>query len=185
MSARLKLGAQAVAVAGVAALAVLLVWRLTHQTQPPKVGGPAPAFSLARLDGKGSLSLASLRGKTVILNFWASWCDPCKREAPALEQVWKQYRGDNVVVIGVDSNDVAGDARRFVSAHGLTYPIVRDGGGTVASSRYGISALPVTYVINPQGRLVGERVLGPVDEKQHADLLHRNLEAALKAGRTS
>ena len=185
MSARLKLGAQAVAVAGVAALAALLVWRLTHQTPPPRVGAPAPAFSLARLDGAGKLSLASLRGKTVILNFWASWCGPCKREAPALEQVWREYRGRDVVVVGVDSNDVASDARRFVSAHGITYPVVRDGGGTVASDRYGIAALPVTYVVNRNGRLVGDRVLGPVDEKAHSDLLRRNLAAAMKALKSS
>jgi cytochrome c biogenesis protein CcmG/thiol:disulfide interchange protein DsbE len=179
--ARLKLGAQAVAVAGVAALLALLVWRLTHQTPPPKVGGPAPNFALRRLDGTATMSLASLRGKTVVLNFWASWCGPCKQEAATLEQLWNQYRGRGVVFVGVDSNDTASDARRFVAAHGITYPVVSDGGGRVAADRYGIAGLPVTYVIDRQGRLVGDRVLGPVDEKAHGDLFRRNLAAAMRS----
>ena len=179
MPARLKLGAQALAVAGVAALLTVLVWRLTHQTPPPKVGQPAPAFSLGRLDRKGTLSLASLRGKTVVLNFWASWCGPCKREAPALEKLWRDYRGKGVVVLGVDSNDLSGDARRFLSAHRITYPVVSDPNGLVAANRYGIAALPVTYVIDSRGRVVGGEVLGPISEKAYADTFHRNFEAAL------
>ncbi len=167
MAARLKLGAQAVAVAGVAALLVLLVWRITHRPPPPRVGAPAPGFSLRRLDGTKTVSLAGLRGKTVVLNFWASWCGPCKAEAATLERLWQRYRGKGVVFLGVDSNDAASDARRFVAAHGITYPVVRDAHGLVAANRYGIAALPVTYVIDPRGRLVGDRVLGPVNEKVH------------------
>jgi len=176
---RLRLAAQVVAVAGVAALASLLVWRLTHQTPPPKVGKPAPNFSLSRLDRTGTVSLRSLRGKTVVLNFWASWCDPCKREAPTLERFWQQNRGKGVVVLGVDSNDSQSDARRFVSAHGITYPLASDPNGIVAANRYDVAALPVTYVIDRSGRIVGQRVLGPISEKQYADAFHRNLEAAL------
>jgi cytochrome c biogenesis protein CcmG/thiol:disulfide interchange protein DsbE len=176
--APVKLAAQAAAVMGVAALATLLVWRLTHQTPPPAVGAPAPGFSLSRLDRTGKLSLASLRGKTVVLNFWASWCEPCKREAPALEQLWRRYRGSNVVVLGVDSNDTSRDARRFLGAHGITYPVVSDPGGLVAANRYGIGALPVTYVLDARGRVVGGRVLGPISDKGYADAFHRDFEAA-------
>ena len=181
MRGRLKLGAQAVAVAGVAALAAVLVWRLTHRTPPPKVGGPAPAFSLARLDGTGSLSLRSLRGKTVVLNFWASWCDPCKQEAPALEKVWNEYRGRGVVVLGIDSEDVRGDARRFLSAHGITYPVVVDPNGGLAKGPYALPGYPVTYVIDRAGRVVGDRVLGPISEQAHATVFDRDLQAALKS----
>src|SRR5690348_16291041 len=101
----LKLGAQALAVAGVGLLGTLLVWKLTHQTPPPKVGKPAPVFSLQRLSGDGDVSLRSFRGKTVVINFFASWCDPCKREAPVLERLWQQDREHGLVVLGVDAND--------------------------------------------------------------------------------
>ena len=181
MPARLKLGAQALAVAGVVALGVVLVWNLTHQTPPPRVGGPAPAFSLPRLDGKGSVSLASLRGKTVVLNFFASWCDPCKREAPDLQALWSRYRGKGVVVLGVDSGDARGDARRFLAAHGITYPIVFDPNETLALGNYALPGLPVTYVIDPAGRIVGERVLGPISDKGFSSAFRRNFDAALRS----
>jgi peroxiredoxin len=177
----LKLGAQALAVAGVGVLATLLVWNLTHQTPPPKVGAPAPAFSLRRLSGEGDVSLRSLRGKTVVLNFFASWCDPCKREAPVLEQLWRQDRARGLVVLGIDANDARGDARKFVQKHDVTYPVLFDHDGKVASDRYGIQDLPVTYVLNPRGRIVGGQILGPVNEHVHSEALSRYVHAALKS----
>jgi cytochrome c biogenesis protein CcmG, thiol:disulfide interchange protein DsbE len=173
------MGARALAVAGVAMLATILVWRLTHHTPPPKVGAPAPAFSLRRLDGSGSVSLASLRGKTVVLNFWASWCEPCKREAPALERLWRRYRGRDVVVLGVDTGpDAKSDGRRFVAAHGLTYPIVFDPNALVAANSYDVAGLPVTYVLDRRGRVVGGGVLGPISDGGYAEAFRRDLEAA-------
>jgi cytochrome c biogenesis protein CcmG/thiol:disulfide interchange protein DsbE len=176
---RLKLGAQALAIAAVGVLGALLVWNLTHQIPPPKVGAPAPAFSLPKLEGDGHLSLASLRGKTVVLNFFASWCHPCKEEAPALERVWRDYRSRGVVVLGIDTNDASSDARTFVSAHGITYPTV-GGAGYVLAGRYGVPDLPATFVINPRGRIVGGEILGPVSESVHSQELLRYLDAALK-----
>jgi len=179
---RLKLGAQALAVAGVATLATLLVWKLTHQTPPPKVGARAPTFSLARLSGGGTVSLASLRGKTVVLNFFASWCGPCKREAPVLENLWRQDRTDRLVVLGVDTGpDARSDGRHFVEAHGITYPVVFDPNADIAASRYDLPGLPVTYVLNPRGRIVGDPVLGPVSDNGYRQLFKRELKAALKA----
>jgi len=178
--ARLKRPAQAVAVAGVTALGALLIWNLTHQTPPPKVGAPAPAFSLRRLIGSGELSLASFRGKTVVLNFFASWCDPCKREAPALEKVWKEYRGRGVVVLGIDSGDAASDARHFLAVHGITYPVAFDHDESQAL-KYGIPGLPVTFVINPAGRVVGGEIVGPVTDHPYAQTFKRDLDAAIKA----
>ncbi len=181
MGRRLKLGAQVLAVAGVGVLGGILGWNLTHQTPPPKVGAPAPAFSLPRLDGDGPLSLASLRGKTVVLNFFASWCDPCKREAPVLESLWKQDRADHLVVLGVDANDSHGDALRFVHAHGLTYPVVFDQNALVAANRYDIANLPVTYVLNSKGRIVGGQILGPVSDHPYARTFDRYVHAALRS----
>jgi cytochrome c biogenesis protein CcmG/thiol:disulfide interchange protein DsbE len=178
VSGWLKLGGQAVAVAVVSALAVMLVWRLTHQTPSPRVGGPAPAFTLRRLDGRGSISLASLRGKTVVLNFWASFCYACKRDSVALERLWRQERGNGVVVLGVDSNDSATDARRFVRAHGITYPVVSDPGGSISGGRYDIAYLPVTYVVDRRGRVVGGQVFGPISDSPIAAELARDLHAA-------
>jgi peroxiredoxin len=177
----LKLGAQALAVAGVGVLATLLVWNLTHQTPPPKVGAPAPTFSLGRLGGAGDLSLRSLRGKTVVLNFFASWCDPCKREAPVLEQLWRDDKSHGLVVVGVDANDARGDALKFVHKHDVTYPVVFDHNGAVASNRYGIADLPVTYVLNPRGRIVGGQILGPVNEHVHSEALSRYVHAAMQS----
>ena len=181
MAGPLKLGAQALAVFGVGVLASLLVWRLTHQTPPPKVGARAPAFSLHRLTGEGDLSLSSFRGKTVVLNFFASWCEPCKREAPYLESVWRRYRSDGLVVLGVDSGDARGDAQRFLTAHGVTYPIVFDPGEKLAQGSYALPGLPVTYVINPAGRIVGDRLLGAVSDKGYSQPFTRELKAALTA----
>ena len=179
MEGPLKLGAQALAMMGVGILASLLVWKLTHQTPPPKVGAPAPAFSLRRLTGEGDLSLRSLRGKTVVLNFFASWCNPCKREAPVLEQLWRRERDNRLVVLGVDTGpDSAGDGRRFVEAHGITYPVVFDPNAGIASNRYALPGLPVTYVLNPEGRIVGNPVLGPVSDKGYSEEFTRELKAA-------
>jgi cytochrome c biogenesis protein CcmG, thiol:disulfide interchange protein DsbE len=177
----LKLGGQALAVAGVGFLAALLIWHLTHQTPPPKAGSKAPAFSLPRLQGSGHISLASFRGKTVVLNFFASWCAPCKEEAPALESIWRHNRSENVVVLGIDSGDSRGSARRFLGAHGVTYPIAFDPDEKLAQGPYSLPGLPVTYVINPAGRVVGAPVLGPVSDSAYSGTFKRELKAAESA----
>jgi cytochrome c biogenesis protein CcmG/thiol:disulfide interchange protein DsbE len=172
----LKLTGQVVALAAVAGLLGLLVWKLTHQTKAPKIGGRAPAFSLRRVDSDGRVTLASLRGKPVVLNFWASWCVPCKGEATMLQSAFEQYRKQGVVFLGVDYHDVTSDARTFLSHHGVTYPTVQDGSGKVADS-YGVVAVPETYFINRQGRLVGVHIVGTVVNQK--DAFHRGVQAAL------
>jgi cytochrome c biogenesis protein CcmG, thiol:disulfide interchange protein DsbE len=175
----LVLAAQTLAIVAVGVLAGVLVWQLTHQPPPPRVGQRAPAFSLEKLNGDGTVSLASLRGRAVVLNFFASWCGPCKREAPALEKVWRDYRSHGVVVLGIDTNDSSNQAEQFISAHGVTYPTV--GGGGQLTGKYGIPGLPATYVLNREGRIVGGEILGPVSDQAYAQELSRYLDSAQKS----
>ena len=160
MTRRLKTTAQLIAFACVAGLLALLVWSVVHQQHAPGVGSVAPAFTLRRLEGTGRVSLASYRGKPVVLNFWASWCEPCKGEAAVLQRDWTDYRARGVVFLGVDYHDLNSDARRFVSAHALTFPMLQDGSGQV-TGRYGVSQVPETYVLNRQGRIVAH-LAGPI-----------------------
>lgn len=176
----LKLTGQAVALAAVVALLALLIWRLTHQNHPPKIGGAAPNFTLARLEGTGDLALASLRGHPVVVNFWASWCVPCKGEAQLLEQQYAQYKKQGVVFLGIDYHDVASDARTFLEHHGITYPTLKDGSGAVGD-KYGITGVPETYFISRTGRLVGVHVLGPITDSKFRQQFEQGLRAALNS----
>src|SRR5436190_12298389 len=112
----------------------------------------APDHALPRLDGPGEQSLADYRGRVVVLNFWASWCTPCRVEAPLLEQTQKQLAARGTV-LGVTYKDYAADSRKFVRKFGLTYPNLRDDRLQLAP-RYGTSALPETFVIDRRGRIV-------------------------------
>ncbi|MDR7484098.1 MAG: TlpA disulfide reductase family protein [Armatimonadota bacterium] len=113
----------------------------------------APAFSLPRLNAEGTLSLDSLRGRVVVINFWASWCVPCRDEAPALEATWQRYRDRGVVVLGVNVQDLIPKARQFLNETGATYPQVRDKDNTVYRA-YGLTGVPETFFISRDGRIV-------------------------------
>lgn len=146
-------------------LAFLLIQLLTPATTPssdPIVGHPAPNFSLAALKpatGKGTLSLADFKGKAIILNFWASWCAPCKEELPLLESTWKQMQaqGKDVIVIGIDYQESSSAATSFLQQNGITYPAALDASGSVAST-YGITSLPDTFFINRNGTVVSKEL---------------------------
>ena len=169
-------------VAAVAALLGLLIWKVVHQNKgvAAKLGNgrtpAAPHFDLSRLDRQGKLSLASLRGKVVVLNFWASWCGPCKSEAPRFEAAWRRYHAQGVVVVGVDAQDFSGDARRFIRRFKLTYPNVHDGPGNVLP-KYGVTGFPETYFVGRNGRLVGDRVQGEISEQQLTSGIERALQS--------
>jgi len=180
VTGRLKATAQLIAFACVAGLLALLVWSVVHEQHAPGVGSMAPAFTLRRLEGPGRVSLASYRGKPVVLNFWASWCEPCKSEAAVLERDWTSYRGRGVVFLGVDYHDLNSDARRFVSAHALTFPMLQDGSGNV-TSRYGISQVPETYVLNRQGQVVAH-LRGPITDPGFAGQFRSAISKAASSG---
>ena len=184
MAGRVKLLPQAAAVSVVASLLALLGWQVAAEGKVRSLADrleagespQAPAFDVPLLNGDGSLSLASLRDKAVVLNFWASWCEPCKEEAPRLEAASKRYRDRGVVIVGIDAQDFRKDARGFVSRYGLTYPIVHDGPGATIG-RYGVTGFPETWFVGRNGRLVGERIQGPVSDEQLAQGIERALEA--------
>jgi cytochrome c biogenesis protein CcmG, thiol:disulfide interchange protein DsbE len=141
---------------------------------------PAPGFDLpvlqegelggelsGRLEGAladGRLSLDELEGAPVVLNFWASWCLPCREEAPLLERSWRAARADGVVLVGLNMQDLTGDARAFMREFGNSYPNVRDQSNGVARN-WGVTGLPETFFVTAGGDIVGH-VIGVVSEEQ-------------------
>jgi len=123
---------------------------------------PAPAFELPKLGGGGSESLADYRGQVVVLNFWASWCKPCRDESPLLERWHRRIRDRGATVLGVDILDVTGRAQDFVDEYGLTYPMLKDKDGE-GLDKFGVVAYPETFVIDRHGRIAAV-ARGPVDD---------------------
>jgi cytochrome c biogenesis protein CcmG/thiol:disulfide interchange protein DsbE len=157
---RLKLAGQIGAIGLVAALLGLLVWKVVEDDRSnvaaavTKGRSPEPVdFELKRLNGDGTLKLSSLRGKVIVVNFWAAWCDPCKSEAPRFQAAYERY-GERVEFVGVDTADFSGDARDFLERYGVTYPNVRDPGSGVLQD-YGGLPLPRTFVIDRSWRVSG------------------------------
>ncbi len=129
-------------------------------------GVPAPDFTLPLLDGTGTLQVSELRGQAVVLNFWASWCAPCRAEAPMLNNAARAYAPRGVRFVGVDLQDSLEEARGFVARYGLSYPNVADSRGE-ASFKYAVSGLPTTFFIGREGQVL-RRWTGPLSEKQLA-----------------
>lgn len=175
----------------------LLVYGLTTQGSSERVdeslangeAPEAPEFDLAVLEqgvltsdlerrlgeplASGSFGLADLSGTPFVLNFWASWCPPCRAEAPILEQGWQRHQREGVIYLGLDMQDLSGDARAFVEEFDLTYPQIREPEDMVARS-YGATGLPETYFVSGEGRIVAH-VVGVVSAEQ--------LDAGVKAAR--
>ena len=163
------------------------------RTQAPKVreGAVAPDFSLSTVGG-GTLSSSELRGTPVVINFWASWCDPCNQEAPDLEATWKQYQAKGVRVVGVDYEDQPADAQAFMNKYGISYPSVVDRGGELATA-FGVRGVPETFFIDAQfhffaigqgeeqGNRFGTRILGAVSRPQ----LKSQIDAMLAAAKSN
>jgi cytochrome c biogenesis protein CcmG/thiol:disulfide interchange protein DsbE len=122
----------------------------------------APAIALPRLDGGDATSLTAYRGQVVVLNYWASWCTPCRQEAPLLERWQARMASRGGTVLGIDALDVTSDARAFIRELHVTYPMLRDRDGET-QKRFGVRGFPETIVLDRRGRVAGVR-RGPVDD---------------------
>ncbi len=114
-------------------------------------GGVAPDFTIRTYDGK-TFTLTQNRGKVVLINFWASWCGPCRSEAPDLNAIWDEYKDQDVVFIGVDHLDNEKDARAFLQEFGVEF-MAGPESGTEVSDRYRVKGVPETYIVDKQGNL--------------------------------
>jgi peroxiredoxin len=126
-----------------------------------EVGAIAPDFSLVTLDGN-SVRLSDFHGKPVILNFWATWCAPCREEMPALEEIWQQYGQGDVVVLGVDQGESTAVVERFIREKvNTSFPILLDRDHTIGDS-YFVRSLPTTFFIDAKGFIREIRIGGPL-----------------------
>jgi cytochrome c biogenesis protein CcmG, thiol:disulfide interchange protein DsbE len=169
----------AIAVLAVLAVVGLLTFGLLSKgSSGVALGEAAPSPTLPRLEGGGAGALSDYRGRWVLVNFWASWCVPCRQEAPDLERFQRRHGGADFTVLGIDSRDLSGDGRAFVRRYGLSYPQLRDGNGAAAHD-FGTTGVPENFLIGPDGKV---RLLlrGPVDD----EYLNRYVAPMLPGGRS-
>jgi len=141
------------------------------------VGDPVPDKALPTLPGPGHGSIAEHRGEWVLVNLWASWCPPCREEAPVLERFYRRYRTQGVTVVGIDVQDNRDDAVAFLHDHPTTYPQLRSIGNE-RSAAFGSIGTPENFLVDPRGRLaliwrapvddriLRERVVPPIEGRQ-------------------
>ena len=145
---------------GVAALLALLVYGVALKSGGNKFDNalaegkrlPAPVRQVRVLNDTGTKSIEDFRGKVVLLNFWASWCEPCKAESPAIERAYSKYAKDGLIVLGADVDDLSKDANQFVIENKLTYPILRYS-SVNATKDFGTKRMPETFVIDREGNV--------------------------------
>jgi thiol-disulfide isomerase/thioredoxin len=158
-----------------------LLPRVLQHHHGAHVGRDAPDFALALVanasplgDGEPTLRLHDLRGRAVLLDFWATWCEPCRMQAPIVDQLARRWRDRGVVVVGVDTDAPGeGDPRSFALARGLSYPIVHDRVG-VASRAYEVEELPTLVVVSRTGKIVAVRT-GVTDDAELERLIREAL----------
>jgi cytochrome c biogenesis protein CcmG/thiol:disulfide interchange protein DsbE len=133
-------------------------------------GQPAPAFTLAALDSGQRVTLEQFKGRPVVINFWASWCGPCKMEHPVLEWGQREF-GDQAQFLGIVFEDTEDNARQFLNQYGMSFPQLLDARSTVAVD-YGVAGVPETYFIDTRGIIQGKHV-GPIDPQSLKNWIDR------------
>lgn len=138
----------------------VLAFRLwdTDTTQQ-RASGPAPNFTFTTFDGQ-TINTADLKGKGVVVNFWASWCDPCRDEAAFLQEASEREKDKGIIFLGLDYLDQEPQAKAYLAQYGITYPSGPDI-QSQAARQYGIKGVPETYFVSPQGEIV-QAVIGPI-----------------------
>ena len=174
---------RAAAAVVVLALLGLLVWDLVYQNGPGVAatvdkGEPAaaPALRLPRLTGGGTLDLASLRGKVVVVNFWQSTCYPCKLEARDVAAAARYWGTRGVVFLGVDAQDLKSAGRAYLKKYGITYPNVRDAIGKTWA-KWGVIGVPETFFVDRRGRVVPPHITGQASRQAIDDGVRRALQS--------
>ena len=126
------------------------------------VGKQSPPFESLDIGTGQVVSLADYEGMPIMINFWASWCPPCRAEAPGLEKIWRENMDSGLVLLGVNVQDAEGDALKYLKDFGITFPNILDHGGQITID-YGVTGLPVTFFVNRDGRVLG-RWVGAISE---------------------
>ncbi|HTP09116.1 MAG TPA: TlpA disulfide reductase family protein [Anaerolineae bacterium] len=169
-----------VAIGIIGLFVVILALSLFRANQTQPTSGPAPDFELTLFDGyqgnagKTPIKLSDLKGKVVVLNFWASWCIPCAQEAADLQATYQKYKDKDVVFLGVDWTDIEGDARNYLSRFGITYANGPDL-QTKIGPRYRITGVPETYVIDRDGNVQFTKI-SPTTVAELSGVLDRLLQ---------
>jgi cytochrome c biogenesis protein CcmG/thiol:disulfide interchange protein DsbE len=148
----------------------------TEVGRSPLIGKEAPDFELPTLEGDGTVRLSDHRGEVVVINFWASWCNPCRDEHPDLQAAWNTYRDRGMVLLGVMYQDTEAGAREYLEELGGDWPILEDPGARAAID-YGVYGVPETVFIGPDGK-VAHKVVGPVTYHQLSSWITRLSGAA-------
>lgn len=155
------------------ALLVLALMAFGAQAALP-AGKTAPDFTLKSLTGK-NLKLSDYRGQVVLINFWASWCGPCRQEMPRLNKLYQDFRRAGFVILGVNVDDKRATARRFAQQLSVSFPVVHDSRKQV-SQRYGLDAMPYTVIVDRDGKVAQvHRGYRSGVEKQYRDVIHKLL----------
>ncbi len=133
-------------------------------------GTKAPDFDLARLRGGDNVTLAGFKGTPVIVNFWASWCVPCRKEFPLFRETQSKYRADGLTIVGITYKDLSGDARDFAKSQKANWTLAEGGEGDPIAKEYGVRAIPQTFFVDREGTISARYYGAPTGEKFDAEV---------------